>query len=377
MKNDQYWMQYAIELAKHGIGTTHPNPRVGAVIVDKNGAILGEGWHERAGQPHAEPCAIADARARQHSQLAEKFSEATIYVTLEPCASAGRTPACTQAIIDAGMGRVVYGSSDPNPRMAGGHQSLQNAGLVVLGGILCDQTDLLNRPFFHYQSTQLPYVIAKAAISLDGNLATHAHHSQWISGPASRHHAHQLRAESDAIMVGAGTLLHDNPSLNVRETPMIGDTPLRVVMALETPPFFHHCKLLSQDAPSRIYSCLGNENDQLWQDAGMELILVDDLHSALLHLASDGKLQILVEGGGALHAAMFEQRFATELVLYQAPLLIGGTHAIGLWQGEGAVHIDHALRLQHVERTMLGEDQLIRGRIIYPVDASSSVESSC
>jgi len=350
-------MRRAIALAMKGIGTTHPNPRVGAIVVN-NGVVVGEGWHERPGEAHAEVMAL--------QQAGEKARHGELYVTLEPCAAYGRTPACTDSILKAGIRHVVFASSDPNPVMAGGAKILQSADIDVTAGVLAGEADSLNVPFFHYLRTGRPYVIAKAALSLDGKLATRTHHSQWISGKACRKHAHELRAECDAILVGAGTLHHDNPSLTVRDSKVIGNVPLRVVLCFETPPFFPDCKLLSDEAPTRFYVCSSNEFTQRWSDAGVQVEQADDLNSILQHLAKDGYLQVLLEGGGGLHASFLEAEFSNEMVLYQAPIIIGGHEAVSLWGGEGAETVGEAIRLKDVVRREMGDDQMIRGRVVYP-----------
>jgi len=250
--------------------------------------------------------------------------------------------------------------------MAGGANILQAAGVDVTGGVLADEADCLNVPFFHFLRTGRPYVIAKAALSLDGKLATRTHHSQWISGEACRKHAHGLRAECDAILVGAGTLQHDNPSLTVRDSSVVGNVPLRVVFCFETPPFFPDCKLLSDEAPTRFYVRRCNEYTQTWSDAGVQVEQADSLASILRHLASDGYLQLLLEGGGSLHAAFLEAGFSDEMVLYQAPIIIGGRDAVTLWDGEGAETVAEAIRLEDVVRRDIGGDQMIRGRVVYP-----------
>ncbi|MDX8384739.1 MAG: bifunctional diaminohydroxyphosphoribosylaminopyrimidine deaminase/5-amino-6-(5-phosphoribosylamino)uracil reductase RibD [Ghiorsea sp.] len=353
----QYWMQLAIKQAKKGIGKTHPNPRVGAVIV-RDDVLLSQGFHHICGDDHAEVDALKRATGN--------VSGATMYVSLEPCSATGRTPACTATIIKAGIKRVVFASSDPNPQMAGGAQVLRQAGIEVLSGVCQAQADALNRPFFHYLSSGLPWIIAKAAISLDGKLATHTHHSQWISGEASRKHAHRLRAECDAIVVGVGTLLHDNPSLTVRDARLKGDAPLRVVIAKQAPAYFEACKLLSNEAKTRMYITQASEHDQPWANAGVEVVQVADLQAAFQHLAADGKLQVLLEGGGKLHAACLEAQLSCEVVLYQAPLLIGGKDAVSFWHGVGVESMQDALMVQHLQRKKLGDDMLIRGDIIYP-----------
>jgi len=355
--DDARWMRHALHLARKGIGTTHPNPRVGAVVV-KDGEAIGEGWHERPGEPHAEVHALRNA--------GEAARGATIYVTLEPCNAHGRTPPCSEAIVKAGIARVVYASHDPNPQMAGGGSWLAGQGLDVTAGVLQEAADALNRPFFHFLHTGRPYLIAKAAMSLDGKLATWRNHSQWISGPESRRHAHEVRAESDAILVGAGTFVHDNPSLTVREVPRNGAPPLRVVVALEAPAFFEGCKLCDGTAPSRLYVIRETPAADQWRAAGMEVVRIDDLEAMLAHLAAEGRLQLMVEGGGGLHASLLEAQLADALLLYQAPILIGGKEAVSLWHGAGVATVDEAVRLIDIERRRLGDDQLIRGQLVYP-----------
>ncbi len=354
-EDDVRWMRQALALAKQGIGTTHPNPRVGAVVV-KDGVLLGEGWHRCAGEPHAEVHALADAGAQARG--------ATIYVTLEPCSATGRTPACTQAIMQAGIARVVFASSDVNPQMAAGGAYLQQRGVEVCAGVLADEADALNRAFFHYIRHGRAWIALKAAISLDGKLATRTHDSQWITGAEARQHVHQMRAQSDAIVVGAGTLRDDNPSLTVRDAPLRGTPPLRVVLARTTPECLAHYQLLNtQEAASRIYVYQHNEHSAAWQDAGVEVMQVDDLKAVFQHLAEDGCLQVMVEGGGQIHAALLEHDLADELLLYQAPVLIGGVDAVNLWHGRGVAMMSDALRFKDVQRQMLGQDCLIRADI--------------
>ncbi|MDQ6975237.1 MAG: bifunctional diaminohydroxyphosphoribosylaminopyrimidine deaminase/5-amino-6-(5-phosphoribosylamino)uracil reductase RibD [Mariprofundaceae bacterium] len=369
MLSDEYWMTQAIVLAKRGIARTHPNPRVGALLVQQ-GQIVGKGWHQRAGEAHAEVHAIDDAH--------EQAQGATLYVTLEPCAGHGRTPPCTGCIIRAGIMRVVYASNDPNPAMQGGGAYLAQQGIAVTAAVCKDQADAINRPFFYYIHHKMPYVIGKAAISLDGKLATRQGHSQWISGGVSRQHAHALRAASDAIIVGAGTLRADNPSLTIRDAALLGQPPLRVVMARQVPVFFAACKLLQTNEYAagsvRFYV---QESAPLaaapWIKQGVEIVRVETLKAALQHLANEGRLQILLEGGGILHAAFFEHGFTQELVLYQAPCLIGGTTSINLWHGLGIASMAEAPRLEQITTQMLGEDRLIRGILCY---AKSSLSAS-
>jgi diaminohydroxyphosphoribosylaminopyrimidine deaminase/5-amino-6-(5-phosphoribosylamino)uracil reductase len=356
LKEDEKWMKRAILLAKKGT-ETHPNPRVGAVVV-KDGKKVGEGWHERAGEAHAEVIALQKAGSKARG--------GTIYVTLEPCSSSGRTPPCTDAILRAGIWRVVFASSDPNPKMAGGGELLAAHNVDVAGGVLADEADKLNEPFFHYIKTGRPYVIGKAAISMDGKLATYRHDSQWISGEASRKHAHGLRAEADAIIIGSGTLKYDNPSLTVRDAKLKGKPPMRVVIGMTTPKFFPECKLLDGAAPTRMYVRTTNDDTAKWHQAGVQIGKAPSLIAILKHLAESGCLNILLEGGGKMHAAFFESQLTDELVLYQAPILIGGSDAVSLWHGRGVDQVSQALRLEEIQRRKLGDDQMIRGKVIYP-----------
>jgi len=353
---DIQWMKRALKLAQKGVGRTHPNPRVGAVVV-KDGVLVGQGWHQCAGKAHAEVKALADA--------GEQANGATMYVTLEPCSGYGRTPPCTQAILDAGIQRLVFASADPNPSMAAGGKCLKQHGVDVLGGVLKEQAKALNSPFFHYLTTGRAYVIAKAAISLDGKLATREHHSRWITGKKARQHVHRLRAECDAIMVGAGTLRDDNPSLTVRDARLRGTPPLRVVMARKTPKFSQEYKILSDEAPSCLYVQESNKYNKYWQAEGVDVVQVKNLEAALKDLAERGCLQVLVEGGGKLHTSLFEQKLANELVLYQAPVLVGGVDAVSLWDGLGIATMSDAVHLVDVKRKKLGKDRMIRGSLFY------------
>jgi len=355
--NDETCMRLAIKLAAKGVGHTHPNPAVGALIVDKTKAI-GQGWHKGSGKPHAEIEAL--------HQAGERARGATLYVSLEPCAATGRTPPCTEAILRAGITRVVFASSDPNPKMSGGGEWLKAHGIAVTSGVLAAEADALNRPFLYAHRLGRPYIIAKAAVSLDGKLATRRMHSQWISNEISRQHAHALRAECHAILIGGGTLKKDNASLTVRHVPLQGRPPLRVVFASHAPPFFSDCKIADGSAPARMYVCHDNRHIVDWQNAGVDVVRVDGILPMLRHLVIDHRWKLLVEGGGSLHASFLEAKLSDELVLYQAPILIGGSDAISLWQGTGVDMVQQAPQLVDVQRSMLGEDQLIRGRIIYP-----------
>ncbi|OIQ01759.1 MAG: riboflavin biosynthesis protein RibD [Zetaproteobacteria bacterium CG06_land_8_20_14_3_00_59_53] len=355
--NDEIYMRQALALAANGAGRTHPNPTVGAVIVSE-GVVAGEGWHRGPGRPHAEIEAI--------NKAGDRCKGATLYVTLEPCAATGRTPPCTLGILKAGITRVVYASSDPNPKMSGGGIWLADRGISVTANILETEADALNRPFLYAHRLGRPYVIAKAAVSLDGKLATRRMHSQWISNEISRKHSHVLRAECHALLVGSGTLNMDNPSLTVRHAPLEGRPPLRVMFGSHAPAFRPDYNFADGEVPARLYVCHDNRHISDWQHAGVDVVRVDGIVPMLRHLVVDHRWQILLEGGGGLHAAFLEARLTDEMVLYQAPILIGGSDAVGLWQGTGVNRVDEAPRLVDVRRQMFGEDQMIRGRVVYP-----------
>jgi len=354
---DERFMAHALELAKKGVGKTHPNPVVGAVVV-ADGRVLGEGWHQGPGKPHAEIVALAQAGAGARG--------ATLYVTLEPCTAEGRTPPCTDAVLRAGIRRVVYASSDPNPKMAGGGDLLASHGITVSADVLAGRADAINGPFLCFHRLGRAYVTAKAAISLDGKLATRLGDSRWISNTESRRHAHQLRAGHRAVLVGAGTLKADNPSLTVRHAPLAGAPPLRCAICHDAPAFRPDYHFVDASAPSRLYVRSENDHARDWRDAGVDVVRVDSLLDVLSHLARDGCWPALLEGGGRMHAAFLEARLTDEMVLYQAPMLIGGEKAVGLWHGAGAGRISDAPRLADITRYALGGDQLIRGRVVYP-----------
>ncbi len=364
---DIRWMRRAIALARRGIGRTHPNPRVGALVVDGD-ELVGEGWHRGPGQDHAEVLALR--------QAGERARGATLYVTLEPCHAHGRTPPCTEAIARAGLRRVVYASCDPNPRMRGGGAYLRRIGVDVQGGVLRSQADRINLPFFRWIHHSMPYVIAKAAVSLDGKLATGKRDSRWITGEAARRHAHGERARADAIVVGGGTFLHDDPALNVRHARLCGAPPLRVVMMRHAPEFRARCRLLRvrERAGGVRFYLLGSdappddERVRHWRRAGVDVVRCADVEEALRHLAVEGRLQVLLEGGGRLHAMFFSRRLSQELLLYQAPCLIGGADAVSLWHGRGVDSVARAISLADVESRALGRDRMIRGLLRYPGD---------
>lgn len=322
-------MERAVELARRGWYDTPPNPRVGCVLV-RDGEVVGEGWHARTGDAHAEVNALRDAEAR-----AGGARGATAYVTLEPCSHHGRTPPCADALIEAGVARVVVGARDPNPKVAGtGIEALAAAGIEVTEGVLEDECRALNRGFELRMRTGRPRLRVKLAMSLDGRTAGADGESRWISGEAARADVHRLRAESGAVLTGTGTVLADDPSLSVRlpeaEAPAgAWRQPLRVVLdtRLRLPPT---ARLLSLPGRTLVFTAAAAGPD--WDAlavAGAELRRLPeaagglDLEAALRRLAEEEVNDVLVEAGPVLAGAFVTAGLADELVLYVAPSLIG------------------------------------------------------
>ena len=341
MTNDTHWMQLALIEARKGVGKTAPNPPVGAVIV-KDGVMLGSGWHRAAGRPHAERAALAAALAR-HGRDAVRG--ATVYVTLEPCSTCGRTPPCTQALIDAGVARVVYACVDRHPEHAGRADALlTSAGIAVASGVCRIEAERLLRPFFKVLATGLPWVIWQSAMSLDGRITRPPGESRWITGEAARADVQQLRSTVDAILTSGTTVRHDQPALTIRVPELLEgrSQPWRVV-------FSDFPESLPLAAP-------------LFTDAWRDRTLIrprHDLTGSLRGLAREqGVLTAMTEAGGVFSAALFAAGLVDEVVVYLAPRLCGGT-APAL-----AGHPLHAsLRLVETELIQLGNDFRCRGII--------------
>jgi diaminohydroxyphosphoribosylaminopyrimidine deaminase/5-amino-6-(5-phosphoribosylamino)uracil reductase len=345
-------MQQALELAARGLYTTDPNPRVGCVLV-RDGKIVGEGWHERAGQAHAEAVALTAAGAVARG--------ATAIVTLEPCATAGRVPPCTEALIAAGVARVVYAADDPNPRKAGGAAQLRRAGIVVEGGILAAEARALNPGFFKRHETGLPWVRLKLGLSLDGRTALANGESRWITGGAARQDAQRFRARSSVVLTGVGTLLADDPALNVR---IEGATrqPLRVVLdsALRAPPA---ARVFGREGPSLV--CTVSEDaarTAALQAAGATVVRLAadaagrvDLRAVLVHLAGLDTNEVWVEAGATLAGAWLDAGLVDELVLYYAGAVLGND-ARGMAAIRPLQHLDERRRWRFHEVSPLGDD---------------------
>ena len=353
-------MREALAEARRALGRTHPNPAVGAVVV-KDGQIVGRGHTAPAGGPHAEVRAIADAGPRARG--------ADLFTTLEPCDHHGRTPPCTDAIVAAGVARVFSGSSDPNPLVDGrGVRRLRELGIPVSTHLLVGETDALNRPFFKAMRSGLPWVTLKAAVSLDGKLATASGDSRWVTSEAARTEVHRLRNLVDAVLVGSGTVRTDDPSLTTRLPEGGGRDPLRVVVASSAHlspgrQLFH----LGSGARTLVVHVAGqgDEEARALAATGAELLAVPgrpgevDLEAMLRALVQRDVLHLLVEGGPRVFAAFVRAGLADELVLHIAPKLVGGD---GLsWLGPlGLDRMAGARRVRVESARALGEDLEVR-----------------
>ncbi|GAE35835.1 bifunctional diaminohydroxyphosphoribosylaminopyrimidine deaminase/5-amino-6-(5-phosphoribosylamino)uracil reductase RibD [Halalkalibacter akibai] len=349
--NDFDYMKLALELAENTRGQTSPNPMVGSVVV-KDGAIVGVGAHLKAGEGHAEVQALKMA--------GDKAEGGTIYVTLEPCSHYGKTPPCADLIIEKKLKRVVVATTDPNPEVAGrGIEKLKNAGIEVIVGIQKQQADELNQVFFHYIQTKKPYVTLKSATTLDGKTATVAGKSKWITGPLAREDVHRLRHIHDAILVGVGTVLADNPSLTTR-LPNGGKNPIRVVLdrKLRTP---IDCKLIQdQEAPTWIMASAEASQErrvELEQHNVEVILLPDDEIETMLHiLGAKGVTSLFVEGGAEVNGSFLKARAVNQVITYFAPKLFGGKTAPTAIGGDGFSEVDEAIELEIKEVTTIGND---------------------
>lgn len=351
-------MRLALSEARKGVGKTAPNPAVGCVIV-KDGLVVGKGWHRKAGTPHAEVHALRAA--------GELAAGADVYVTLEPCSHFGKTPPCAKALIEARVARVFVAMVDPNPLVSGrGIRMLQDAGIEVEVGFLEAESRELNRPFIKWMQTRLPYVVLKSALTLDGKSATSTGDSRWVTGDLARREVHRLRGRLDAIMVGVGTVLKDDPLLTCRVPG--GKDPLRVVVdsTLRIP---RHAALFNLKSPAQtvIATCC---SDQARIDAvaaqGVEVMSCRekdgrvDLDDLLAKLGERGVQSILLEGGSHLAGAFLRGGLIDHCVLFLAPKLVGGG-GLGLFAGEGVHLMADAIRLEDVKVRRVGIDLLVEG----------------
>ena len=360
---DQQYMQLAIELARQGQGRTAPNPPVGAVIVRQD-QIVGEGFHPEAGEPHAEIFAL--------QQAGERTRGANLYVTLEPCSHQGKTGPCADAVIRAGITHVFIGVQDPNPQVAGrGIEKLRQAGITVELGIEEERCQRLIAPFARHILSGFPFTIYKTAMTLDGKTATASGDSRWISGEQSRKLVHQLRDRVEAIMVGIGTVLSDDPLLNTRLPNTGGRDPLRIVIdsKLKMPV---ECAMLQQRSSAKtLIATIVNEPEKcaMLQQAGAEVMQFPavagrvSLPDVWRELGRRNVQSLLLEGGATLAGSALAAGLIDQLKVFLAPKLIGGSADFGIFAGQGCLKLSDALRLTDLRHEKVGDDILLTGDI--------------
>lgn len=363
-QEDIEYMRRAIELAERGVGFTNPNPMVGAVIV-KGGKVIGEGWHERCGEWHAERNAFKNCTVPAEG--------ATMYVTLEPCCHYGKTPPCTEAIIEHGIARVVVGMEDPNPLVAGkGIALLREAGIEVVCGVEEEALREQNRVFLKYISTKLPWVAMKTAMTLDGKIATRTGDSKWITGAEARAYVHELRHRFMAIVVGIGTAVADDPLLNCRIEGRGVRQPIRVVVdsnarlsldsqLVKTAGEYRTIVAHTRFAPEESVKAL--------REAGVEMLLCKekeglvDVRNLLELLGQSGIDSILLEGGGSLNYTFLAEGLADELYAFIAPKIVGGMNAKTPVEGAGMEKMADAINLELENVLNIGHDVLLKLKV--------------
>ncbi len=352
-----------MELAERGEGAVNPNPLVGAVIV-RNGRIIGAGWHERWGGPHAERNAL--------SRCSEPAAGATMYVTLEPCCHHGKTPPCTEAVIAAGIKRIVIGLKDPNPMVAGkGIELLQQAGIEVESGVLEEELRHQNRLFLKYITTRRPWVVMKAAMTLDGKIATRTGDSRWVTGEEAREEVHRMRMRLMAIMVGIGTVEADNPMLNCRlegavrqPIRIVADSSARISLESELiktarsiPTIVAHTAKASAEKVEQ----LALAGAKCWLLPEKEGHL--DLGALMTRIGNEGIDGVLVEGGGTLNESLLQEGLIDEAALFIAPKFVGGSKAKSPIEGRGIAKMSKAVELEPFRIEQLGADVLIQAKM--------------
>ncbi len=355
---DEHYMNRAFELAQKGQGHTTPNPMVGAVIV-QDGRIVGEGYHETFGGAHAEINALNDVQGQ--------LNDATMYVTLEPCNHYGKTPPCSLSIANASISRVVIASLDQSEKAGGGAAFLKKQGIDVTSGILHEKNETLNRPFFHHIRTGRPYVVLKTAMSADGKIATYTHDSKWISNEQSRAFVHELRHNLHAIMVGANTVLNDNPKLTARRAHEASVNPVRIVIDSGGVIPLDANVLNTAEAPTIIVTTQHAETRRIkqYEAKGVRVIIARD-HEGVIPmdtlmdvLGKEGIQSILLEGGAHLNEAAMRAGIIQTYYNFIAPKLIGGKTAPTPISGEGVRMLSDAVSMRISEIKRFGDDVLI------------------
>ena len=371
---DDRFMWMSLDLARQGRGRTSPNPMVGAVVV-KDAEVVGTGYHQAVGQPHAETIALKKA--------GDEARGGTLYVNIEPCSHQGRTGPCTEAIIKAGISRVVAAMEDPNPLVSGrGFARLREAGVTVTTGILEHKARRLNEAFIKYISTGLPFTGIKVAMSLDGKIGTMTGESQWITGEKSRQFVHRLRDYSDVIMVGIQTVLKDNPRLTTRMEGSEGKDPVRVIVdssarlpidarVIESGSQSNTILAVTEEAPE--------EKCRVLEEKGVEIMTLPskdgwvDVKALMKKLAERELSVVLVEGGGNLNYSLLENGLVDKLFVFIAPMIIGGQKSPTAFSGSGVESLTGAWSVEDIEMKQFDRDLLLIG---YPVSGKTSEQKS-
>ena len=358
------------ELAEKGRYSTSPNPRVGAVVIAPGGEVVGEGWHEQAGCPHAEAVALAEAGSRARG--------ATVVLNLEPCAHEGRTPPCAGALVDAGVARVVFSTLDPDPRTAGkGREWLRGAGVATETGPFSEQAERLNEPFLVSVRLGRPFVHLKWGASLDGRIATVAGESRWVTCEEARADGMRLREECDAILVGAGTVVSDDPALTRRAGLNRSVVPHRRIVVDGRLRVSAEARVFSKETPGEAWlataAAAGDPRLAPFRDRGVRVLSLPsgvpdrvDLAALLQELGRVEARSLLVEGGGETAWAFVEARLADRVTGYHSPLLLGGRGAPAALSGAGAARLADAPRLSALEVAPLGDGYRVTGRVAWP-----------
>ena len=359
------YMEMALALAVRGTGWTSPNPNVGAVVV-KNGRVVGRGWHKQCGGPHAEVFAIDEA--------GDEAKNADIYVTLEPCNHTGKTPPCTEKILNAGIKRVFIAMADPNPVASGGIERLRENGVEVTCGILQDKAEAINEGFIKHIRCKRPFVIAKSASTLDGRTATSTGHSQWITGPSARRHVHQLRHEVDAILVGIGTVRADDPSLTCR-LEQGGKDPMRLVVdtRLSIDETAKILRLKSDSDTVLVSGPIASDDTETLEKRGRlealgakvwEVPLKEgrvDLGALMDRLGQEKIQSLLIEGGAGILRSALDAKIVDKFRIYLAPKLLTGDDGHPITAGRGPLSMDEALSLSRLTVRHFDNDVMIEG----------------
>ncbi len=360
--SDIEYMKLALALAEKGSGHVSPNPMVGAVVVNGD-RIVGRGYHQHVGGPHAEVNAIDDAGAMAR--------DATLYVTLEPCNHFGRTPPCTQKILDAGIRRVVVGMPDPNPDVAGGgNEFLTSKGIEVLCGVKEAAARRLNEPFVKFVRTRKPFVVLKIASTLDGRIAAHSGDARWVTGAAARARVHQLRHAMDAILVGIGTVDADDPQLTTRLDSGDGVDPIRIVLDSRLR-MNHTARMLQQSSNAPTWVICGpdarQDDKQRLQDAGARIVEAPLLGghldmAALMELLGQQEVtSLLIEGGSHVAGAALRADVIDKVIFFYAPKIYGGDNGIPICRGHGPDLMNESIAVRQIEMDRLGDDIMISG----------------